>query len=514
MYSVLADLYGDLGMDDREVDLLKKQVGLIRRNSGGGGRTLAAALTQLGQSMHASRSVNEREKVLLEAKNILDREGDYASSDRAALSSDLAEHYQSSNLNKAMEFSREAVHIYRLTGPSQDLAEALFVQANLHKTLGDMEAAGGRYAEAVTIARKFRGERNPVLPRYYASYAEALRAMMRFGEAEDYFVRAYQSSLTQNGEDHTDTIETRMRLGTFLALGSRYREGLPHLEGALAAAMRTRGPDDPFYMPQALFSYGMALDGYGRYEQALDQITLAIDNRRKNRPGTVYLGQMLEEQARTMIELGQYERAAAALDEAFAIRTHGGVAVDINWAAPRIRLAIVTGHLPEAIELLKRYGGDPGDFSKGDLSFRQIRQLYAWAEVSQAKGDFKEAVRFAARITAGISASLNRPYLRVWEIRSALAEGRARLGARDAPGARPLLEHALELSEKAYDPVSPEIANAQIALANCYLDLGRPDEARMLALRAKAIFAAHRQLGQHLSAPMRNLMSRLHSNGA
>ena len=418
MFSVLADLYSDLGMDDQEVELLKKQVSLIRRNSGGGGRALAAALTQLGQSMHASRSVNEREKVLLEAKSILDREKDYTSFDRAALCSDLAQHYQSSNLNKAMEFSRQAVRIYRLAAPSEDFAEALFVQAEIQRSLGDMEAAGRLYAEAVTIARNFRGEGNPLLPRYYASYAEALRAMMRFPEAEDHFVRAYRASLSLNGEAHTDTIETRMRLGTFLALGSRYREGLEHLEGALAAVMRTRGPSDPFYTPQALFSYGMALEGYGRYEKALEQITLAVDNRRKNRPGTVYLGQMLEEQARTMIELGLYDRAEAALDEALAIRTHAGVAVDINWAAPRIRLAIVTGHLPEAMELLERYGGDPGDFPEGKLSFLQIRQLHTRAEVSQATGDFAEAIRSAARISAAISASPSPSYLRVWEIRS------------------------------------------------------------------------------------------------
>jgi serine/threonine-protein kinase len=514
MLSVLADLYGDLGMDDREVELRKKQVTLIRRNSGSVSHALAAALTQLGQSMHASRSVNEREKVLLEAKGILDRERDFTSRDRAALCSDLAEHYNSNNLNKAMEFSRQAVAIYRVAGPPEDLGEALFVQAELQKTLGDMEAAGRLYAEAETIARGVRGEKNPVLPRYYASHAEALQATMRFSEAEDRFVKAYQASLWQNGEDHTDTIETRMRLGIFLSLGSRYREGLPHLAGALEAALRLRGTSDPFYTPQALFAYGQALEGYGRYEKALEQLTLAVDNRRKNRPGTVYLGQMLEEQARTMIELGQYDRAKAALDEALAIRTHGGIAVDINWAAPRIRLALVTQHLPEAINLLKRYGGDPAEFSEGKLSFRHIRQLHTWAEVSQAKGDFAGAIRLAARISAGISANPNRPYLRVWEIRGALAEGRARLSAHDAPGARPLLEHALELSEKAYDPTSPETANAQIALANCYFDLGRLNVARILAVRAKAIFTAHRQLGQHLSTPMRRLMSRMASNAA
>ena len=32
MFSVLADLYSDLGMDDRQVELRKKQLDLIRRN--------------------------------------------------------------------------------------------------------------------------------------------------------------------------------------------------------------------------------------------------------------------------------------------------------------------------------------------------------------------------------------------------------------------------------------------------------------------------------------------------
>jgi hypothetical protein len=147
--------------------------------------------------------------------------------------------------------------------------------------------------------------------------------------------------------------------------------------------------------------------------------------------------------------------------------------------------------------------------SPGGRAFLYIRKLQTRAEMSLAKRDFREAMRLAAQVSPEITASPVRAYLPSWELRGTLTEGQARLGAGDPAGARPLLERALESSNTPYHPKSPETANAQIAPANCYLDLGRRNPARVPAPQAEAILEAHRQLGEHLPVPMRELAVRV-----
>jgi serine/threonine-protein kinase len=293
-------------------------------------------------------------------------------------------------------------------------------------------------------------------------------------------------------------------------MGSRFGEGLPYLEKALAATMRTRGADDPFHSPQMQFSYGMALHNYGRWEDSLEQVSLAVDNRRKNRPGTLFLAQMLEQQASTLIELGHYTQAASALEEVLEIDKHAGQTPDLAWAAPQMHLEMVTGRLPEALALMEQYCGEPAPAS---LSFPYLRKLMIRADVLRTQGNFNEALRVARRLRSEILASPGRSYLRAWEMRSALVEGQASLGVGDPRRARPLLEHALELGHAMLHHKSAEIAGIQIALANCYLDLGRRDAARILADDARGILGTHRQLGDHLLVPMRKLLERVDPAG-
>jgi hypothetical protein len=56
---------------------------------------------------------------------------------------------------------------------------------------------------------------------------------------------------------------------------------------------------------------------------------------------------------------------------------------------------------------------------------------------------------------------------------------------------------------------SPWLAEAQIALAACLIDLGQRDSARALLRKAAAIEAAHKELGEHLKAPLVRVAARL-----
>ena len=102
-----------------------------------------------------------------------------------------------------------------------------------------------------------------------------------------------------------------------------------------------------------------------------------------------------------------------------------------------------------------------------------------------------------------------RPYFKRYEAPAALDEGKGLLLAGRAPEALPLLQRAVQLGSQIYDvDQSPQLADSQIALATCLFNLGRRDEARALLIRAKAIHATHKDLGEQFKKPLRELSQR------
>jgi hypothetical protein len=93
-----------------------------------------------------------------------------------------------------------------------------------------------------------------------------------------------------------------------------------------------------------------------------------------------------------------------------------------------------------------------------------------------------------------IARSPLRPYLKSYEADTLLLTGKARLLLGQPAVARPDLERALSLFLDLYDPTrSPDVADAQVALARSLVGSGRLAEALVLARSAKRIQAAHRE---------------------
>lgn len=100
-------------------------------------------------------------------------------------------------------------------------------------------------------------------------------------------------------------------------------------------------------------------------------------------------------------------------------------------------------------------------------------------------------------------------YLNSYLASADLLEGKAKLMRHDAEGALPLLRRALATREELLTPSSPRLAEAQIALARCHLDLGQTEPAQSLATAAAAIHAQQRELGEQYRTPLRQLQARL-----
>jgi serine/threonine-protein kinase len=302
-------------------------------------------------------------------------------------------------------------------------------------------------------------------------------------------------------------METELRLGGFLAGASRTQEGLQHIERARDILERTHRTDDPFFAPQVFLVYGFALANAGRPEEGLAYISKAIENRRKNRPGTRYLGQMLEQQAAVLIEMGRYAEAQRAVDEAALIAKHVNAPPTYLEAKDRAKLLIAADRASDADAALDAF--HPPAPVAGTLSLDTIRLLTSRAEIALARHDGQSAQRLASQVDSDLSASPARPYLKALDASAALAQGRADLLLGDPSNALPVLQRAVDLRESFLEPASPPLADARLALASCYLDLGHPRQANSSLAQAKKALASHRELGRHYTLPLHQLDQRL-----
>jgi serine/threonine-protein kinase len=505
--NTLGSMYFDLGLSDQSVAMQHKRVDLARRLYGNNSMELAEALTDLGSALHASSSVSEREGVLLEAKRILDQRRDFRSEQRGSLSIMLAEHYESSDVQRALDYSRQAVDVYRKYPRQPMLAESLYEEAIILSVLAQPRQAEPLLAEAVQVSARLDGDPNANLPRFYAYLGETQQELTEFTGAEESLRRAALAARKINGEDHIDTLETELRLGIFLGTTSRTTEGLEHIERAKQILLRTKGAEDPFFAPQVFLEYGRALANMGRWEEGLSYVLKAVENRRKNRPGTRYLAQMLQLQASILIDLGRYTEAQRALDDADEIAKKVNYPTPYIAADERARLLIATGRAGEADSALDTF--HPPTPIPGTLELDSLRVHVSRAENAFARGDNENAARLAAKVLQELSATSARDYVKWLEARAAFVQGRADLQLGHPGDALPLLLRVVELRQSTVDAVSPALAMARIGLADCYLDLGDSAKAMDLAGAAKQALGSHRELGTQYRRPLQNLEKRL-----
>ncbi|MEO7326748.1 MAG: serine/threonine-protein kinase [Dokdonella sp.] len=513
---LLGDLYDDLSLDDEAVRLRSGTVALARKMYGADSTEVAVALINLTGSMHASSSVNEREKVLEEAAAILDTNRDFDSVTRAALLSKQAEHFQSVDQPRALEYARKAVRLYETKPPSVDLAETQYLCGLIELNSGLVRESAASLRHAIDVSRSVEGFPNPSLPRFYAYLGQAQQRMLDLAGAEDSARLALQTAKAVNGEDHVDTLQTEMRLGRILFDSGRTQEGLALLRSAKERALRIRGPDDPFHTPPTVQEYGNELARSGNLEEGLANMQTAIANRRANRPGTIPLSYWLDAAASAMVDLGRWTQAQAYLDEANAIRSNGGVAArtqatNLNTNT-RIRLALAEGHGETAQSLLDELFVDPDETFGMSATAIERWLLEAEIDLSAHRGD--AATILSRRVRDKFATSGLDGYLDFHAMRVDLIEGEAALQNNRPQAALPLLQTSLKTREKLLDPSSPKIAEAQIALARCHLAMGERKQAQALATAATAIQALHKELGEQYRQPLRELQAQLTARGA
>ena len=470
MLDLLGSLYQNLELSDQAVALRKDRVSIAKKLYGARSPRVVPSLVELGRSMHSSRSVNERESVLMEAKSILDQNGDFTSKDRGNVLSALTEAYTSSDVQKAAQLAQESVAILRRWPGSPELALALRTAGFAYISAGRFAEAEAAMEEAIRLSIQISGNPNPDLAQYYATAAQAQMSLLQYDAAERSYREAYRDAKAIGGDDGVDTFMIQGRLGMLLVLTSRPVQALPYLEQALNACLRVKGPDDPFFTPQMEMTYGNGLAAAGRLEEALSQISAAVKNRRQHRPGTAYLVQMLEDQAEVLVEMGRFRQAEAALQESEDIRRKVNMPFNDGYLRPRVRLALEEGRLQDARALLDKYA-DPIRADSA-VTVGLVRNFYARAEIALRERDSVTAISLARELRKRLTDARMDFYLNTWRVRALTWEARADLLRGDAKAAQPLLTEAVENQRRMFELSSPELAQTEALLGSSYSAIG------------------------------------------
>jgi len=507
---LLGQLYDDLELADEAVRVRKQAVELARTVHGKDSLTVAEELIKLASAMPSSKSANETNATLEEAGRLLDLNHDDRSQARGTWLRRRADYFRNFDPPRALDYASQAVRLFQARPPSVDLTDSLLTEAIQEIQLRRLPEAAASLQRAIEVSA-FVPEAAPNVLKYYAYLGEAQSGMMDLAGAEASMRKAFEMARATSGAESIDALQTGMRLGGLLFDTGRTEEGLALLRATKDLALKVRGPDDPFHTRSVLSAHGKAQVRAGAIEEGLDDIDAAIRLDRRNRPGSIDLASRLELQAIALFELGRFGQARASLDEAAQIREQAKQARDTPPFNLNIRLRaqleLAQGDAEGARKRLAAIVVD--DKASNGISFERFEMELLSAEIDLAAHELDAARESVALVRQQAEHSGLSPFLVPYLARADLTEGLAAIETQRARDALPLLQRALTRRKTIFLPASPKIAEAEIALAGAYLDIGDAAKARALAADAIAIQARHKELAEPYRLRLRLLQTRL-----
>ncbi len=494
-------MYRGLDLDNEAADLGRERVALARAVYGPLDVRLADALIDLGTATVGAFQIEEGGHALQEAEQILDHARDNSSPLRARLDVELAFYYSAKGDNdQRLLYAGRAIALLRSLGPSKDLVVALWARANGMVTAGRPEEALDPAKEALVLVNSLNGQINSLRPGIYTNLGYAQTEVADFASAEASLRDAVAASQGVYGANASTTLESMRMLGDLLLMTSRLRDSLDVLRPARDVAIALGAGGDSGTIPElTLLKEARVLTQYGRLEDARADIRAAEGIRAKFTPVSWLTARMLEAEGESLTETGDYASARERLGRASDIE------VEIGWDKStqfntnvllRTRLLMAEGRGIDAAKVFEsfRTADDPSR-----PNFLAVLERHTTeAEIALIKGDTQAAALEAARLRSDELPEGKRMYLESYELRSLLVEGQSHLLRGEARDALPLLQQAVTLSARLYDPnASPRLADAKVALAHCYVILGDLRAARTLLAQATTIHATHPLIGEH-----------------
>jgi eukaryotic-like serine/threonine-protein kinase len=510
----LGQMYDDLDLGDTEIALARQRVTIAQAAYGPNHPAVAEALVDLGAALTKFDPRVEVERVFRDATKILDDLGDFGSKTRAQLDVGLARYYIRTDLARSLRYAESGTKLLHAFPVTLQLVNALYIKTLICSATGDYACANAAAEEALLSAKELGSQANSLLPIIYAYLGRGQAGLGDMAAAEANLRQALEVSTRLQGEEANTTLGMAEELADFLLQSSRIAGALGVLDQAAKIAMRSAADGDTSATPsEVVFLYGEALVTSGRVEEGLATLREAESLIRKLGQRPDLSAPLFERQADGLIEIGRNTEALQLLSQALDFRLQvgqSGTPLLNRNVASRSRVMMMAGQNIQAESTFSSYLVP----SQGaaSISRPQLVQATIRAELQLAAGNAADAAALGADVQKLIAGSVSRPYFEIWEARAALTQGRALLKSRRAADALPPLMRAVALDAELYDRErSPELSDAQIALANCYLMLGQSDQAQVLLASAERIQATHRELGTQHTEPLRRLRARIAS---
>jgi eukaryotic-like serine/threonine-protein kinase len=516
MLRTLADMYNDMALSERAVQLDEQRLEILRRIRGPQHPEVADALIDLASRVFETPRKPEALPLLEQARRIVDDAGGAGRPLLGKLLTRLAIVYQDISYDQARDTADAAVQALRadVVRDHMELGLALMLAGRQRNAQGDPALAEPLFAEAIAVLRQDNRMPQRALTQHMRSLAESQLLQFKLDDAERTYREAIALAHERQGELSFDAYWGESRLAWLLHRMGRRDEARRLHSAALDKALRDEPNVGSAFLEQVRNNYGRSLLAEGRLAAALPLLELAAESSRANRPGAALLGHRLRDLGALQVALGRYDAARQSFDEGLALWQRGSGAARASASnvfhldAARLDLAI--GDATAAIKRLQAVAA-PMNAERLPIRADELQRDLLLAQARLQLREMPQALALTSAAHAQLTASSLRDRMPALEADALWLLGQAHAAAGASGVARGHLERAVAIRNAIDDDSSPWLAQVQIALANVLVDLGELPTARQWMNKAAAAQAAHSELAPHLRRPLAELRRRLAS---
>ena len=464
LLDLLASMYQDLDLYDREIALRRKRLALAEQMSGPTSNDAIISKADLANALLIGSQRDEAAVLLREGATILDALHDETSQARFRIAVVQAGMDRRVHPALAMASAERALVIARRRPPDQDLLQALHVLGDAALFDKSFERARGAYLDYIAVATTNAPLGANDLSLIYEFLGHAERGLGHDAAADESFQKGVEAEIRRNANP-LRLSEARTHYAIFLNSVGRFRESLEAVEPAWRWGLTA--PSGLPQLPWTRVWYARALAAYGRPQDAL-----AITDGREVAVESGMAEQAWIDRAVALIDVRRLSDARAALDRARDVARILARPPSPSLGVIERRWLVASGRAAEALAALNAARAAkklPAMPAVGEAIADQVEA--AWLRLEA--GDPAAATAAAAQALDVIARGGLADYQRDHEARATLVLGKAMLAQDRARDALPVLDRAAAQYRALYAPLAPALADALRAQAEAHAEAAR-----------------------------------------
>ena len=495
MLDNLAELYFQIGLRTDAIRLRRQATDLARQVFGPKDGRFARIAILCARAMESSAERKEVPSLLAEANAALIAAGEADTPMRGTLLRELASYYGYESLGPAISTGEESAAVMRRTAIGVEVSNACRVAGRMRMISGHYDLAEQHYRNALAVPPD-PADFNPGWQvNGHAELATALFKQGRIEESELHGRTALEQSVHHYGSDHRWTLVVKTRFSNQLVTSGNLVAALA-LRAEVDASLRHERPEyDAAFRANMAGYFGATFVERGRPDLSEAPQREDLEDLRENFPES-YMRALRE------ADLADLSLVYGRLDEAQALLTagydrwqryaggHHEPARSALFAIVGARLAMAQRQPDKALSWVEGIAL-PKTAALGRYCADTLQLVAERARAETAVGRAGAAHDRVASELRALRQHLRNTHLPDAEARLLVASGEALQALGNLPLAQEALREAVALRVEHDDDASLWLAEAQIALARCLIQLGRRDEGCTLLDNARAISAQH-----------------------